>query len=568
MRVCPNCHFENAPTAAFCVNCGRALGRARLSPPPTPEAERRFATLLFADISGFTEMSEHLDPEAVREIINSCFDRLVPVVEKHQGVIDQFIGDELLALFGAPVAHENDPAQACQAALDMLDVMTAFNAERGLDLGLHVGINSGVVLAGGIGSRGRQQYTVMGDAVNLASRMEDAAERGEIFVGQETYRLTRDQFEFQARGAMPFKGKAEPQPVWQLVRVKQAAPVHRRIQTATPMLGRARELALLRRVTREELEEQASLRIVSILGEAGLGKSRLVQEWRDAASSPAAPLNLRFVVAACAPDGAARAYSMLAEIARALDGETVPPAEGPLQALLRGALTPDSAPADTATLQARYARLLRQALERRSEDAALVLVCEDVHWADASSVEALTRALTEWTRPAAPEVAPSAPNNRRILVCFTARPDRETPGWQLIETAQDLPGVGAVRIHLTPLRAQDAEALLANLLAGALPTDVERLVLEQAEGNPLFVEELVRMLLDRGDLQRTADGWMLTRPLLALDVPNTLQGVLMARVDELPPSARRLLQLASVLGREFPLVILEQLAAAPEAWTL
>jgi adenylate cyclase len=557
MLSCPHCAFENLSTATFCINCGRALkgesASTRQASLPTTalvQAERRFVTMLFADLSGFTALSETLDPEAVRDIINLCFDRLVPIVEAHQGVVDQFVGDAIVALFGAPVAHEDDPAQACRTALDMLEAIEQINRERGLNLGLHIGINSGTVVSGGVGSRGRQQYSVLGDAVNLAARLEDVAERGEIFVGAETVQLTREQFEFVERGAMPFKGKSEPQPVYQLVSARQAVRVHRRVHTRTPMFGRDRELVLLQHVTRE-MQSDAGLRIVSILGEAGLGKSRLVQEWHQAVRDSAAP-DIPFLVASCVPDSNLRAYAFLAEIARALSFIQKDAGENALLAFLMGVVETPSRVAgdlDASALQAQYVNALRETLLHLARRTALVLVCEDVHWADAASCQVVERALATLSEA-------------HILLGVTLRPDRDTPGWEFMATIEELPGAAAVRFHLTPLSKNDAQAMLANLAPGTLPAEVEQLVLSHAEGNPLFVEELVRMLIERGDLKRQGQEWTLTRQLAALDVPNTLKGVLMARVDQLPPDARKLLQLASVLGREFPLEILERVLPA------
>jgi class 3 adenylate cyclase len=557
MLSCPHCAFENLSTATFCVNCGRELkgesALTRQAPPGTParvQAERRFATMLFADLSGFTALSEMLDPEAVRDIINLCFDRLVPIVEAHQGVVDQFVGDAIVALYGAPVAHEDDPAQACRTALDMMDAIEQINRERGLNLGLHIGINSGTVISGGVGSRGRQQYSVLGDAVNMAARLEDAAERGEIFVGAATVQLTHEQFEFVEHGEMSLKGKSEPQPVYQLVGARQAVRGHRPVHTLTPMFGRDRELVLLQHITRE-MQSAPGLRIVSILGEAGLGKSRLVQEWRDAVHDSAAS-DIPFLVASCAPDSNLRAYAFLAEIAHALSSVQKDAEENALLAFLLGGVeTPSrvSGDLDASALQAQYVNALCKMLVHPARRAALVLVCEDVHWADAPSCQVLQRVLATLSET-------------HILFCVTLRPERETPGWAFMETIEELPDAAAVRLHLTPLSENDAQALLSNLAPGTLPAEVEQLVLSHAEGNPLFVEELARMLIERGDLKRQGEEWTLTRELVALDVPNTLQGVLMARVDQLPPDARKLLQLASVLGREFPLEVVERVLSA------
>lgn len=556
LTACPNCSYENSITASFCLNCGFDLAQSRTPPPPIPlrdevplpsprahEAERRFVTMLFADLSGFTALSETRDPEAMRELINACFDRFVPIVENYQGVVDQFVGDALVALFGAPIAHEDDPAQACRAALDLREAIRALNADFDTDLDLHIGINSGIVLAGGIGSRGRQQYSVLGNAVNLGSRLEDAADRGEIFVGAETYKLTRDRFEYVSRGAMSFRGKSEPQAVWQLLRARPDVIAHRRVQTTAPLLGRERELALLHHVTDELTKDEAGLRVVSILGDAGVGKTRLVLEW--AAAEP----QTRFVIASAPPDSALRAYAMLGELARALLGgeQVVSTSSAALDALL--GIQPSGTPLeemDGAVLETHYAHALRELIARRAAEHTRVIICEDLHWADAPSIQVLQHALTHLL-------------DARVLLAFTSRADVETPGWALMDALPDLPGVSALQLHLTPLAEQEAHTLLESLMPGQALGEIEKLVLAHAEGNPLFIEELVQMLVERGDLERVNEEWIVTRNPDALDVPNTLQGVLMARVDQLGSDARHVLQIASVLGREFPLDVLERM---------
>lgn len=553
MSVCLNCGTENPKQAGFCGNCGAALPGASVPSPPRSdrtstasanralsraEADRRFCTILFADIAGFTSLSETHDPETVRELVNAFFDRLVPIVEAHHGTVDQFVGDEIVALFGAPVAHENDPVQACRTALEMMRAVPGISAELGFELGLHIGINSGTVISGGIGSSRRRQYSVLGDAVNVAARLEGAAERGEIFVGAETHKLVRDQFEFAARGQMELKGKAAPQTVWQLIGERADAPLHRLPQTLTPLIGRAREMGILARVLREIGSEHVALRVVSILGEAGIGKSRLVQEWQELAQEyPLLPPN-SFVVVGCAPEDANRDYALLTRLLNALnetaDEGIAPPVIG-------------RAAPSAQTLQQEYTRALARALWRRSAGGALVLVCQDIHWADRPSLELLYRALEQGVR---------AP----LILGLAARHERESAGWELLEKLAELPGVATVQINLTPLTESDAALLLGALVPGGLPLQARRLVLAHAEGNPLFVEELIQMLRDRGDLQLVGGKWELTRPLVSLDVPNTLQDVLMARLDRLPARERMILQLAAVLGREFPLDALEELS--------
>lgn len=215
-------------------------------PAPSLEGEYRLVTVMFADLAGFTELSERLGPEQVRQLTNACFEALVPVVERYEGTVEKFIGDAIMAVFGAPVAHENDPERSLRAALEMQEALTAFNQEHGTDLGLHFGINTGQVVAGGIGSAGRQEYGVTGDAVNLASRLEDVSERGEILVGPDTYRLAAPLFEFDALAPVRVKGKAEPVAVYRLRGLKPEPGSTRGIEgLRSPLVGREEELCRL-----------------------------------------------------------------------------------------------------------------------------------------------------------------------------------------------------------------------------------------------------------------------------------------------------------------------------------
>src|SRR5438105_6644475 len=214
----------------------------------TPEDERKLVTIVFADISGFTALSEKKDPEEVREMMNACFQSLVPIVQKYEGTIDKFIGDEIMALFGAPIAHEDDPERALRAALEMMAAIAAVNRKHGTELGIHIGINSGPVIAGQIGSENRRDYSVMGDAVNLAARLEGASSNGEIFVGPNTYQQTAHAFEFEKIPPLDLKGKEAPVQVHRLIRAKRKTKSRRGIEgLRTDLIGRDKELAQIKR---------------------------------------------------------------------------------------------------------------------------------------------------------------------------------------------------------------------------------------------------------------------------------------------------------------------------------
>src|SRR5262249_39569730 len=251
-----------------------ALAEKRLASQSALDGERKQVTVLFADISGFTALAETLDPEDVRQVMNACFAQLVPVVETYGGTIDKFIGDEIMALFGAPIAYDNDAERAVRAALAMQEALAAVNTARGTTAGVHCGLNTGLVIAGGIGTPSRQDYSVMGDAVNLAARLEDASERGQIFVGRETYHLTHALFRYEPLAPMMLKGKTDPVQVYQVMGLRDVLETQETdASTGLPLVGRAPELALL--LDWWAQATQGAGHVVVLSGEAGIGKSRL-----------------------------------------------------------------------------------------------------------------------------------------------------------------------------------------------------------------------------------------------------------------------------------------------------
>jgi adenylate cyclase len=245
-----------------------------VSPTIPLAGEFKRVTVMFADLSGFTALAEHLDPEEIHALINACFDELVPIIDRYGGTVDKFLGDAVLALFGAPVAHENDPERALRAALEMVAALSAFNERHGTDLGLHFGINTGRVVAGRVGSRDRQDYSVMGDAVNVAKRLEESSERGEILVGADTHRLTAALFEFEGPTSLDVKGRS-PVAAYRLLAAKaRPGSLKGIVGLRSPIVGRDRELVGFQPAL--EAMEEGSGGVLAILGVAGKGKSRLV----------------------------------------------------------------------------------------------------------------------------------------------------------------------------------------------------------------------------------------------------------------------------------------------------
>ncbi len=558
----------------------RKLAELDQMPPPSPTPppatdERKLVTVMFADISGFTAMSEKMDPEAVRNTMNACFECLVPVLGRYGGTVDKFIGDEIMALFGAPVAHENDPERAVRAALEMKAALNSFNAKRGTDLGIHFGINTGLVLAGHVGSQDRKEYSVMGDAVNLAARLEDASARGQIFVGPDTYRLTAPLFEFRELEPLTLKGKAEPVAVYQVLRAK-ARPGRRRGLTGhglhSPIVGRAREVAAFH--ARLARLQQGMGGIVGIVGEAGLGKSRLLSEaksidetrhphfvWLEGralsfggniAYWPFREI-LRQYAGVADEDSEAEAWDKLERKVAWLFPERVSDSHTPALAEVIPYLGILLAPTVPEKYRSRVAYLdgdglgkqiffaSRRFWERFAQSQPVVLVFEDLHWMDESSFRLLEHLLPLVRQAPLLFVGLSRPAPQ-----FFAARLREKVLAEYADEYEDL--------RLRPLSPSDSAQLAHNLLAieNLAPHLRERLV-RKADGNPFFLEEIIRMLIETGMVARDArtGKWRAATQIETLAIPDTIQGVVMARVDRLDERVKQVLRMAAVIGRNF-----------------
>ena len=527
------------------------LGLLETTSSPTTD-ERKLVTIVFADVSGFTALSEKLDPEKVHELINACFDWLVPVVQKYEGTIDKFIGDEIMALFGAPLAHEDDAERALRAALDMMDAIVGFNHANGTELGLHLGINTGLVVAGQIGGRDRRDYSVMGDAVNLAARLEDASSVGEIFVGPATYRLTQRLFDFEPVAPLKLKGKEAPVEVHRLLGGKVAPRSTRGIEgLRAPLVGRHNELEEIRRALADLGDGQGSM--LAILAEAGLGKSRLIAE-----SQALLPANVRWAEGRALSFTAGMSYWLAREIVLSLLNVKPEATQSEIAAALQKSLDGQSEiypylarllelSMDAATeervkflsseaLRDKILEAVRGYVRRRAQREALVLVWEDLHWCDPSSWE-----VFEMLVPLSNEVP--------LLLLCAARPDDN----RLLEVLQKHDGgCQSHVIRLSPLTRDESGSLIQQLLKiEDFPARMRELILNRAEGNPFFVEELLRSLIDAGAIVLEGDRAAATREIDAMEIPETLQGVLAARIDRLPLDNKQTLQRASVIGRIF-----------------
>ncbi|MDX6662833.1 MAG: hypothetical protein QOG09_935 [Solirubrobacterales bacterium] len=541
-RVCPSCAAANPEQARFCMSCGAAL--------EAPLEERRQATVLFADLSGYTAATESMDPEAAKALVDRALRRLGEEIERYGGSIDKYIGDNVMGVFGAPVAHEDDPERAVRAALAMQAAMGEVNERAGgASFSLRVGINTGEVMAGSVGDG----YTVIGDVVNVASRLQSAARPGTVTVGAATHRATRATVEYVELAPLTLKGKSEPVPAWEAVAVLTAGPVrHSAGRSATPLIGREDELGLLRSVF-ERVVRESSPHLVTVLGQAGVGKSRLLRELDAALAGDADAPALRQGL--CPPYGTGIAYWAIGEVIRAeleiLDGDSAEEAWRKLRegvARLAAEAEDDEGPEAAERSAALIARPLGievpgGALERESEDPQrtrealfsairglvesiarrrpLLLAFEDIHWADEGMLD-LIEYLARWVR------------GPLLLVCL-AREDllERRPGW-------GGGGRNGTTLALEPLSEAETRQLVEALFPGgngdsgsAVP-----LVAERAGGNPLFAEEMVNRLIEEGSIE-------------AATLPDSVQSLLAARLDSLDSLERRLLQHAAVVGQTF-----------------
>jgi class 3 adenylate cyclase/tetratricopeptide (TPR) repeat protein len=574
--TCPACGHRNAPGTSFCTECGTPLATAALQPSfaspdtYTPddlaakirsgrteiEGERKQITVMFADVAGFTSLSERLDPEETHAIMNRCFDLMLDEVHRYEGTVSQFLGDGMLALFGAPIAHEDHAQRAVRAALGIQSALTGYREdmkqERGIDFRMRIGLNSGPVVVGNIGADLAMTYTAVGDTVNLAQRMETLAAPGSVLVSEHTHRLIEGYFVTRDLGEQAVKGKEEPVRVYEVLR-----PVRWRSRVdvyadrgLAPFVGRDSDLeALLGAIA---AAEKGSGGVVVIRGEAGIGKSRLLYEARGRLDTD----EVTWLVGRCISYGAGTPYLPIIdlvkdafgideadsedEVAHKVDASASASAAPYLRHLLAVDPGDDSIPTmDPQLRKAKTFEALRDLALAAAEVRPQVLVVEDLHWVDQASVEFLSY------------VADYVPEHK-ILLVLTHRPDWEQP----LGTRPSF-----VHIDLQTLSESETAAVTDALLgAHGMPAELQQLVFAKAEGNPFFVEEVTRSLVETGVLRRVNSHYELARPVDEIHVPDTVQDVIMARLDRLPEEPRRAIQTAAVIGREFTVRLLERTA--------
>ena len=606
-RSCPSCGYEVAADFAFCPKCGGALadtgtiaaarpaaegeGRARATvaevpvrPSPTRravtrEADRRPVTVLFADLSGFTALSERLDPEDVRALQTDLHREFADVIRLYDGFLEKFVGDAALAIFGAPVAHEDDPERALRSALDMRTRVAALD-ERWQGriaggLSLHIGVNTGPVVAGDLGSGDASAYAVTGDTVNTAARLLSAAGDNEILVGPTTHQLMQHRFAFEPVGALAVKGKSEPVTAFRLVGEAAVVNMPRGLASyglAAPMVGRERDIDQLAACFEQALTGRAQ--VVRIVGDAGAGKTRLVEEFllRLAQSRRLDGVAVRRSACSALAD---QTYGVLASLVR--EGYGIAPGDDieVARAKLVSGFHSIGVGDDDARQMARfmghvlglYARddadlanlepeqfkrqvfmAARTMFERRLASGPVVLVVDDLHWADSASIE-LLRFLVDRL------------DDRKLLLLLTHRPGFDVSTLATSRTSQ-------VARRLAPLSAKDCESVLAGMFGESvsrIPAGVRRFVIERGSGNPFYLEEIVRSLIDGGMLVRKDDGWHCVQSVTAQDLPLTIQGMLLSRLDRLADEVRQVTHEAAVLGTEFDAALLSAMSGLPDA---
>jgi len=537
MLTCPACGQENPEIARFCLACGAALEAE------TPHREeRRIVSVVFVDLVGFTSRSEQLDPEDVRAILSPYHGTVRDELESFGGVVEKFVGDAVMAVFGAPTAHGDDPERAVRAALAVREAVAALNEKQPeLELRIRGAVNTGEAVVTLSARPALGEAMVAGDVVNTASRLQQHAPVGEIVVGEETYRATRAAIGYEPVEAVTAKGKTEPIAAWRAVAATSATG--ERHLSSTPFVGRSREVSLLD-ATWERVERERRPHLITVLGAPGVGKSRLTAEFTEGVSSRGG----RVVRGRCLPYRERSAYGAFAmqvkELAGIFDSDDVDVATGKLRTLVERLVGKEEAEAvaehiailvgfetkATAPDRNTLFQSVRTFIEAGARDEATAFVFEDIHWADSALLDLI-------------ELLATRLHELPVLLLTLARPE-------LLDTRPSWGGgmLAYNALPLEPLDGSDAAELALHLL-GADAQAVQ--VAEAAEGNPLFIEQLAAVLSERGAAE-------------AGTLPTTIRGLVAARLDALPPEEREVILDASIVGRIFWRGALERIARDPD----
>jgi predicted ATPase/class 3 adenylate cyclase len=591
MMNCPNCHVKNPSNAKFCLECGRRLALVDYTQPRTYtprfladkilgtrtaiEGERKIVTVLFIDVADSTRIFEKLDPEEVHDIMDGCFKIAMDDIHGFEGTVNQFRGDGIMALFGAPIAHEDDAHRACSAAISIQNRLTTYSQKVksviGEDFRVRIGMNSGPVVVGSIGQDLRMDYTADGDTVNLAARLENKAAPGTILVSEATVERVMDDFEFQSLGRTRLKGKEKRQRIYRLMGHRGKPRPGLRRMIFSRMVGRDRELNWLElRVLKAKNGEGS---IVNIIGDAGVGKSRLVAEQKKRET----------VQGTVVMEGRAHAmgrnlsYHPIIEILKTWadihDRDTESDAIDKLNAAVRQihperadqifpflarmmGLKPSGRHADRLegiegeALEVLIHRSLMEIILTASEQTPLLFVIEDVHWADDSTINLLTKMFR-------------LAKDRRILFINIFRPHHRNTADKLHDAIiENYPELHS-EIYIQPLDATHCNMLIDNLLEEeGLPQHVRDLIYMRSEGNPFYIEELIRSFIDKGLVTLLNGKFRISGHIDAALIPSTVQELIMSRLDRLDDQTKTLLKIASVIGKTFLHKLLVEVADA------
>ncbi|MGE3590423.1 MAG: adenylate/guanylate cyclase domain-containing protein [Ilumatobacteraceae bacterium] len=523
-RPCPTCGHQQLSTAKFCDECGTSLTAAPpTGPTPVRAAARKRVTALFADLVGSTAFAERLDAEAVRAGLAPYFDLLQSTIDDHAGSVVKFLGDGVFALFGVPEVAEDDALRAVTAGIDLQRRFRSFadgiRGRHDVELGLRVGVNTGELVVGS------DDVDLVGDVLNTAARLEAACEPGHVLVGEDTWRLTRSSVSYEVLGGVRVKGKVEPVATFQVV--EEGAGV---ADEVTPFVGRTSELDTLRSVFDDAVASSVAL-LVTVIGDPGVGKTRLAQELRAGTQARSFDLRLeRRGSTTFAPIAdllrEVTGSGSVDDVERLVDGHPEATRLGPVLASFLGHSE------QRTTEESFWA--VRRFLELLAADGPVIVVVDDIQWAEPLFWELLDH-LVEWT--AAP-----------VLLIALARPELRELRPELAQSGRRV----SASIALEGLDAGTTLELAARLLGiEELPPELAERLPASTEGNPLFVRELVLMLVDDGVLARDGDRWRLTIDADAIEVPPTILSLLASRVERLPDDERQLVELASVVGSEF-----------------
>jgi class 3 adenylate cyclase/tetratricopeptide (TPR) repeat protein len=585
---CPKCDTVTPAGGKFCMSCGHNLEQGQeaksidfaqpqtytpkfladkiLTNRSSIEGERKLVTVFFADVANFTSLAEKLDPEDAHHIMDGTFQILMDNIHRYEGTINQFTGDGVMALFGAPVAHEDHAQRACHAALSIQSNLKEYGEKLkntyNLDFLMRIGINSGPVVVGSIGDDLRMDYTAIGNTTNLASRMETMAEPGTILVSASTHRLARDFFQFESIGSVRIKGLTEPQEAYRLVKIgdvgtRIAASVAKGL---TPFVGRKNSMATLVGVF--EISRSGRGQVVGMVGEAGVGKSRLLLEFRNYLPDS----EFTYLEGRCLHYGGSMSYLPVRDIIKSYFGikdddteseikdklkntietldESLSAGLAPLEELLT--VTVDDEEFEALNPQQKRERTfeaIRDLFVRISRDKPLIIVVEDLHWIDGTSEEFLDYLIG------------SLGNSKIMLLLMYRQEYSHHWGNKSYYTQIGLSQLG------TPSSIQLIQAILEG---DEIAPEIKELILARASGNPLFIEEFTHMLLENGTIKCEGHCYFMADRVSDIDVPDTIQGLIAARIDRLEDNIKRTMQVASVIGRDFAYKILQSITGMNE----